>query len=78
MGRFLAGLIIGVAIGILAMTVNPDLPQEIRVALANATATVMRGAGEAADKVGEAADEVADETEEESPPAAASPAPPAQ
>lgn len=58
------------------MTVNPNLPQELRVALASATALVMRGAGEAADKVGEAADEVADEAEQATPPASApSPAP---
>ena len=74
MGRFLVGLIVGVVLGILAMTVNPNLPQELRVVLANATALVMRGAGEAADKVGEAADEVADEAEQAAAPASA-PAP---
>jgi hypothetical protein len=78
MGRFLAGLIIGLAVGIFAMAVNPNLPQEIRLALANATALVMRGAGEAAQEVGKAADEVANEAEQEGRPAEPRPAPPAQ
>jgi gas vesicle protein len=64
MGRFLAGLIIGVVLGIAAMAVNPDLPRELRVAFANATAYIMRGAEDAAESVGEAADDVAREADE--------------
>ena len=64
MGKFLLGLIIGVIVGVLAMAYNPDLPEEVRTALASVTALVMRGAEEAADAVGDAADEVADEARE--------------
>ena len=64
MGRFLLGLIVGAILGILAMSVNPDLPQQLRVTLANLTGLVMRGAEQAADKVGDAADEAADEVEQ--------------
>jgi gas vesicle protein len=60
MGRFLLGLIVGAILGILAMSMNPDLPQQLRVTLANLTGLVMRGVEEAADKVGDAADEAAD------------------
>jgi hypothetical protein len=53
-----------VIVGIVAMTVNPDLPRTARVALANLTALVMQGAQEAAENVGEAADEVAKEADQ--------------
>ena len=33
MGRFVLGLIIGLVVGVLAMTYNPDLPQEVRTGL---------------------------------------------
>jgi hypothetical protein len=46
------------------MTVNPDLPQQLRATLANLTGLAMRGAEEAAEKVGEAAGEAADEVEQ--------------
>ena len=58
MGKFVFGLIVGAILGVLVMTVNPNLPQELRVALAGLTAQVMRGAEKAAEGVGEAADEV--------------------
>jgi gas vesicle protein len=64
MGKFLIGVIVGVILGILALSANPDLPRELRTALASLTAQVMRGAEEAAESVGEAADEVANEAEE--------------
>ena len=64
MGKFLLGLIIGVIVGALAITYNPDLPERIRTALAEVTALVMRGTERAAEAVGEAADEVADEARE--------------
>jgi Tfp pilus assembly protein PilX len=48
MGKFIAGLIVGVVVGILAMTVNPNLPEELRVSLASLTALVMRSAAEQA------------------------------
>jgi gas vesicle protein len=64
MGKFLLGLVIGVIVGVLAMTYNPNLPEEVRAGLAGVTALVMRGTERAADAVGEAADEVADEAGE--------------
>jgi gas vesicle protein len=64
MGRFLLGMIVGVVVGIFAMTVNPSLPQELRVALASLTALVMHGAEAAAESVGVAADEVANEADQ--------------
>lgn len=67
MGKFLLGLVIGVVVGALAMTYNPDLPERIRAAVAQATALVMRGTERAAEAVGEAADEVADEAREAKP-----------
>ena len=64
MGKFLLGLVIGVIVGVLAMTYNPNLTEEIRAGLVEVTALVMRGTERAADAVGEAADEVADEAGE--------------
>jgi hypothetical protein len=64
MGRFRLGLIVGVVVGIFAMTVTPSLPQELRVARARLPALVMHGAAEAAESVGEAADEVANEADQ--------------
>ena len=64
MGKFLLGLVIGVIVGVLAMTYNPNLPEEVRTGLAEVTALVMRGTERAADAVGEAADEVRDEARE--------------
>jgi len=43
MGRFVLGLIIGLVVGVLAMTYNPNLPQEVRSGLTELAALVMRG-----------------------------------
>ena len=62
---------------VLALSANPNLPGDLRAALASLTAQVMRGAEEAAGTVGEAADEVANEADqavEEVPERAAEPA----
>ena len=64
MGKFLLGLIIGAVLGVLLVSYNPSLPEDVRAALSSLTALVMRGAEEAAETVGEAADEVADEARE--------------
>jgi hypothetical protein len=76
MGKFLLGLIVGIVVGVLAMTVNPNLPEELRAL----TVQVMRGAGEAADELGNAAEDLADEAEqpEAEPPAATPPAQPTE
>ncbi|MCC2666044.1 MAG: hypothetical protein K0S35_3966 [Geminicoccaceae bacterium] len=63
MGRFLLGLIAGIVVGIFAMTLNPELPEQLRVSIASLTATVMRGAEEAAES-GEAVEEGAEEAGE--------------
>lgn len=60
MGKFITGLIIGVIVGILAVTANPNLPQELRVSLASLTALVMRRAEETAEELGDAAEDLAD------------------
>jgi hypothetical protein len=64
MGKFLLGLVIGVVVGVLAMSYNPNLPQDVRTGLANVTALVMRGTEKAAETVGGVADEAADEAGE--------------
>lgn len=61
MGKFVIGLIIGGIAGIMAMTVNPNLAQELRGSLASVTALVMRSAEEAAEDVGDAAEGVSNE-----------------
>ena len=61
MGKFIVGLVIGVVVGVLAVTYNPNLVEEVRTTLANLTGLVMRGTERAAEGIGEAADEVADE-----------------
>jgi hypothetical protein len=43
MGQFLLGLILGVIVGGAATAYHPNLPGDIRVALANLTVLVMRG-----------------------------------
>ena len=88
MGKFILGLIVGIVVAVLAMSYDPNLPQELRASLADLTALVMRGTERAAESVGEAANEVADEAEqagdkpepeEPSPAPAATPSPaPAQ
>jgi hypothetical protein len=81
MGKFLLGLIIGIIVAALAMTMNPNLPQELRASLANLTAQVMRSAGETAEELGNAAEEAADggerpaDREPPAPPAPTAPAP---
>jgi hypothetical protein len=64
MGRFLLGLIIGLVVGVLAMTYNPNLPQEVRAGLTELAAVVMRGTERAAEAVGGAADEAAEQAGE--------------
>jgi hypothetical protein len=64
MGRFLLGLIMGLVVGVLAMTYNPNLPQEVRAGLTELTARVMRSTERAADAVGGAADEAAEQAGE--------------
>jgi gas vesicle protein len=70
MGKFVFGLIIGVVVGVVAMSTNPNLAEELRVSLANLTAQVMRSAGQTADELGNAAEDAADEP---APPAATEP-----
>jgi hypothetical protein len=64
MGKFLLGVIIGVVVGVLAMTYNPNLPEEVRTGLVEVTALVMRGTERVAETVGGVADEAADEAGE--------------
>jgi hypothetical protein len=64
MGRFLFGLIIGLVVGVLAMTYNPNLPEEVRSGLTELAAVVMRGTERAAEAVGGAADEAAEQAGE--------------
>jgi hypothetical protein len=64
MGKFLLGLILGVVVGVLAMSYNPNLPEEVRAGLAEVTALVMRGTERAAETVGGAANEAAEEAGE--------------
>jgi hypothetical protein len=63
MGKFILGLIVGIVVAVLAMSYDPNLPQEVRASLADLTAAVMRGTERAAESVGEAANQVADEVE---------------
>src|SRR5690606_18730547 len=64
MGKFLLGLIIGVIVGVVAIASNPELPEEVRAGLSDATALVMRGTERVADAVGDVAGEAADEAGE--------------
>jgi gas vesicle protein len=80
MGKFITGLIIGVIGGILAVTADPNLPQELRISLASLTAVVMRRAEETAEELGDAAEDLADgagETAESVKPPAEGPVAPA-
>jgi hypothetical protein len=80
MGKFLLGLIIGIIIAAFAMTMNPNLPQELRASLASLTAQVMRSAGETAEDLGKAAEDAARKGErpaDREPPAAPAPTAPA-
>jgi hypothetical protein len=61
MGQFLLGLILGVIVGGAATAYHPNLPGDIRVALANLTVLVMRGTERPAAAVGGAADRTAAE-----------------
>jgi gas vesicle protein len=61
MGKFIIGLIVGIVVGVLAMTANPNLPEELRASLANLTAQVMRTAGDTAEDLGNAAEDAADD-----------------
>jgi gas vesicle protein len=60
MGKFILGLIVGVVVGAVAISANPNLAEELRVSLANLTAQAMRTAGETAQDLGDAAEEAAD------------------
>ena len=64
MGKFLLGLIVGLVVGVLAMAYNPDLPADVRAALAGVSRLVLRGTEEAAEQVRETADEVSKEARE--------------
>jgi hypothetical protein len=64
MGKFVLGLIVGLIVGVLAMTYNPNLPEEVRAGLTELTALVMRGTERAAEAVGGAADEAAEQAGE--------------
>jgi hypothetical protein len=61
MGKFLLGLILGVVLGVAATAYHPNPPEDVRVALANLTALVMRGTERAAAAAGGAADRTAAE-----------------
>ena len=61
MGKFIIGLVIGIVVGILAMTANPNLPEQLRASLASLTAQVMRTAGQTAEDLGDAAEDAADD-----------------
>jgi hypothetical protein len=61
MGKFLLGLIVGLVLGVVATAYNPDLPADVRTALADLTALVMRGTERAAEAVGGAAERTAEE-----------------
>ncbi|HEX5079146.1 MAG TPA: hypothetical protein VFV80_08340 [Geminicoccaceae bacterium] len=81
MGKFIFGLIIGIAVGILAVTMNPNLGEQLRVSLADLTAQVMRSAGETAEDLGNAAKNAAGRREQPAdagPPPATAPATPAE
>ena len=72
MGKFLLGLVIGVIMGVLAVTYSPSLAEDVRGGLASLTALVMRGAEEAAEGLEEATDEAREatgDTDEAPPPA---------
>jgi type II secretory pathway pseudopilin PulG len=64
MGKFLLGLVIGLIVGVLAVTFSPSLAEDVRTGLASLAGLVMRGVEEAAEGVGQAADEVVDEARE--------------
>jgi hypothetical protein len=86
MGKFVLGLIIGIVGGVLAISANPNLVEDLRVSLANLTAQVMRSAGQTADELGNAAEDAADQPEQPAteqptdaePPAETAPATPAE
>jgi hypothetical protein len=64
MGKFVFGLITGLIVGVLAMALNPNLPQDVRTGLTELAALVMRGTERAAEAVGGAADEAAEQAGE--------------
>ena len=81
MGKFILGLIIGIVVGAVAVTMNPNLGEELRVSLANLTAQLMRSAGETAEDLGNAAKNAAGRREQPAdtgPPPATSPGTPAE
>jgi len=67
MGKFVIGLIVGIVVGAVAISANPNLAGELRVSLANLTAQVMRTAGETAEDLGNAAEEAGRAVDTEAP-----------
>jgi gas vesicle protein len=67
MGKFVIGLIVGIVVGAVAISANPNLAEELRVSLANLTAQVMRTAGETAEDLGNAAEEAGRAVDTEAP-----------
>jgi hypothetical protein len=63
MGRFIFGLIIGFAAGVIVMAYNPGFAERVEEAATEITETVLRGTEEVADTVGRAAGRGADEVE---------------
>lgn len=63
MARFLLGLILGIFVGALAVSYNPDLADQARGAFHNLTAVVATGAQKAAESVDRGAGKLADQAE---------------
>jgi hypothetical protein len=61
MGKFIIGLIARIVVGVVAISANPNLAEELQVSLANLTAQVMRTAGKTAEEIGNAAKEAAND-----------------
>jgi hypothetical protein len=78
MGKFLLGLVVGLVVGVLAMAYNPDLPEDVRAALAGVSSLVLRGTEEAAEQVEETAGEVAKEAREVTPEETRAPSAPSE
>ena len=63
MVRFLLGLILGIFVGALAVSYNPNLADEARAAFNNLTALVATGAQKATESVNRGAGKLADQAE---------------
>jgi hypothetical protein len=76
MGKFLLGLVIGLIVGVLAVTFSPSLAEDVRTGLASLAGLVIRGVEEAAEGLGKAADEAREAADgERGEPGEAPPAP---